>query len=342
MKSPRPSSFWPWKSNGQWSVPSVSMRPSASAAHSAAWSDFVAQRRREHPFGAFEVRPLGVRFVERQVLDHRFDVEVVPLAAEAVGHRQRLGAAQMHHVGPRARRRREGQEFAHALGLDHRRAAGFVPLGAGLAFRKQLPLHRRNQLRVFAMRQHDQVVRGGEVQHAVQVFVADRQRRLVGQVDFDRPQALRDEFLQLHFQFVVKPLDHQVEAVVARGLARSLRLPRGPGGVEILFLARPCEIHNARRAAHQRRPRAVGIIRFRRHVRQRQIGMHMRIDESWKHQLPRRLDDRGSRRRVDLLLHRGDRLAFAPYIPGAASQRRHHLSAANQQAHGVPLISSRS
>ena len=35
VKSPRPISFWPAKSNGAWSVPTVLIAPDRSPAHSA-------------------------------------------------------------------------------------------------------------------------------------------------------------------------------------------------------------------------------------------------------------------------------------------------------------------
>ena len=62
-KSPRPSSFWPWKSNGQWSVP-TSCRSSATRPFqsSTAWSG-GPERRRADELGALEA---VAEVVERQ------------------------------------------------------------------------------------------------------------------------------------------------------------------------------------------------------------------------------------------------------------------------------------
>ena len=123
VKSSRPISFCPLKSNGAWSVATRLIRPPRSAFQSIGWLLLVAQRRRHDVFRAFEIRPFGVGFVEHQILDHRLDPDV----HAALPRGERFVAALPCNSCGRCRRARrsvgERHQMMHAFGLDARRPA---------------------------------------------------------------------------------------------------------------------------------------------------------------------------------------------------------------------------
>ena len=225
---------------------------------------------------------------------------------------------------------RERRQVMHPLRLDGRRPGRFVPFGAGLFLAEQLVLKLGDHLRVLAVGRHDHTHLLRQLQRSVKFRIIDAERSLVGEEDLPRRGAVVHDPLENVRRLVVEASDAEVERVVARRLAGRLRLPelvRLPG---IVGPARTDHLDQRRGAADQGRPaRAfVGVLGERPH--ERQVDVHMRIDEAGEDVPAGRIDHLGVFRRRQIRADRRDRFAFAEDVALEAGVRGHDLAVADE------------
>ena len=187
----------------------------------------VAQGRGHDELGAFEIRFLGVGFVEHEVLNECFDEDVHPALAGGDGFAQGFEAAQMDDVSVRAGHGGEGHEVMHALGLHAGRTAVVVRLRSGAPAGEEFLLQLGDKRFVFAVGGDDDAEFLGQLEGFPQFGVVDSEGAFVGEEDFETADALFDDFAQLFRRVRIKARDAHVEGVIAAGFAFGLRLPRG-------------------------------------------------------------------------------------------------------------------
>ncbi len=187
-------------SNGQWSVPTVSIRPARSASHSTGRLRPVAQRRRHDVLHAFHAGPLGIGLVEQEMRQHRFDVQADAAQAGFRRGTQRGGAGEMHDIARRAGLLHERRKAAGAFGLDRLRPARLVPLRPGLACGQKPLLQLAHQFGILAMRGGDDAQLGGQIERVEQLFVRDAKKILVGEENLERRRAVADDLAELRLQ----------------------------------------------------------------------------------------------------------------------------------------------
>ena len=88
-----------------------------------------------------------------------------------------------------------------------------------------------------------------------------------------------------------------------------------------------------RRSADERRPAARVVVVFGERAHERQIDMHVRIDESRKHILAGGIDDFGAARRRQVVADRGDRFAFAEDVGNVLVGCRGDLAVFDKKRH---------
>jgi hypothetical protein len=98
---------------------------------------------------------LGIRLVEHEVRNHRFDRHLhTPRAGRERGAQRRF-AREVNDVSLGARGFEKGREPVRALGLDRLRTARLVPLGSCLPLGDQPLLQPADEFGVLAVRRHD-------------------------------------------------------------------------------------------------------------------------------------------------------------------------------------------
>ena len=88
-----------------------------------------------------------------------------------------------------------------------------------------------------------------------------------------------------------------------------------------------------RRAADERRPAARVVVVFRKRAHERQIDVHVRIDEPGKHVLAAGVDHLGAARRRQVAADRGDRFAFAQDVGDVLIGCRGDLAVFDEKRH---------
>ena len=145
-------------------------------------------------------------------------------AARGSGERflQRLFATGVHDVAMRIVRFRERHQVVDAFGLNPRRAAPVMPLGAGLAFGEQLLLRLQHEVGVLAMRGGDDAEFLGEPQRVVELLVSDAERALVSEENLEAADAFLDDLGELVFALLVETRHGLVEREITGALALRL------------------------------------------------------------------------------------------------------------------------
>ncbi len=273
-----------------------------------------AQRRRHHIFRPFEVRYLRVASVEHQIRNHGFHPNPHAPVLRPLGNAQRIFVRRMHRVHVRASQPGKGRQMVHALGFHERRPRRLLPFRTRFAFGDQPLLHLRHGLGVFAVCRHNHAMALGKVQRAKQFRIVHAKRPLVRQEDFERGGAVVHNLLQLIGRFLIEPRHAHVICEIASRLPHGLRFPQFVGLERIVGLRRAHHFNHRRRAADQRRPAAGRIRILGERAHERQIDVHVRIDEAGKHELPRGVNHLRPRRRTQVRPNRRDRFVLAPDI----------------------------
>ncbi len=131
--------------------------------------------------------------------------------------------------------------------------------------------------------------------------VLDPERALVGQEHFERGDPfLENNRPEIIRRRLIEARDAHVKGVVAGGYPSGLALPQGDRLARIVVAGGTAHFDQGRRAAHQRRPAAARIVIFRESPHERQVDMHMRIDETRKEVFAARIYHLRTLGRIDL------------------------------------------
>ncbi len=225
---------------------------------------------------------------------------------------QRLFVAGVHDVAVRVVHFRERRQVMDAFSLDPRWATPVMPLGAGLAFSQQFPLQLEHEIGVFAMGGDDHAEFLGETHGVIQLFVADAERALVREENLEAADAFLHDLGKLVFAFLVQARHGLVEREIAGTMAFGFAEPKLEAvGERLLHAGLADHLDDRRRTADERSlaGRFMRILRESSH--ERQIDVHMGIDEAGEHILARSIDDGGLGRRVEIRPDAGDLLTLA-------------------------------
>src|SRR5882672_3006519 len=292
-----------------------------------------AQRRRHDVLHAFDTGPLGIRLVEKEVRQHGFHMNLHATRLRSECRMQGFLTRQMDHIASGSRVFEKRCEAAGAFSFDRFGAAGFMPLGAGPPFREQLLLQTRYEFRVFTVRGDNHSEALGEFEGLVHFAVIDAEKVFVGQKDFERRRAVSDNLSQLRFRFLHKLGDRHVEGIVARTLAVGLRFPELIAFQRIIVAVGTAHFDIRCRSANESRD-AAGFMRVlgkRRH--ERKIDMDMRINETWKNEFARGVDDFRVWRSLEAYAKACDGLVFDVDVRLESRAHSHNFAIPDQQGH---------
>src|SRR6267378_536021 len=224
-------------------------------------------------------------------------------------------------------------EAVGAFGFDRFGAAGLVPFGAGPPLRQQFLLQTSYEFRVFTVCGDDHSEALGEFEGLVHFAVIDTEKVFVGEKYFERRRAVGNNLSQLRFRFFHKLGDRHVKSVVARALAVGLRLPELIAFQRIIVAIGAAHFNVGCRSTYERRD-AAGLVRvFGKGGHEREIDMHVGIDETWKNEFAGGVDDFRVRGSLDILADACDSFVFDVDIRLDARAHRHNLAISDQQGH---------
>ena len=233
-----PISFWPWKSNGQWSVPTTCRSPLRRPIQRSSWWSFGRSGGEQTNLAPSNPLP---EVVQREVQVLRAGLAECHGAAIAGGH-QRLERVARGHVD-------EVDRHAGDLGqADH--SVGRLALEAGIA-REAVADRISDPCRDLVGRQDvdDRAVLGVHQDHAAvlpgllhrpeDVVVGAQEDTRVRREELEVRDALCDQLVHLGQRRVVHVRHDHVEAVVDERVALGLRHP----GVETRAQAPALRLH---------------------------------------------------------------------------------------------------
>src|SRR5690554_2086523 len=297
----------------------------------------VTQRRRHHVLGALEVGPLRVGLVEDEVRHHDLDAEVH--AAELGGQRrlQRRLAAEVHHVALGAGELHERGEVVGAVRLHPLGATGLVPLRADLAFRQQARLQLRHDLVVLAVGSHHHAQLPRQPERLEQLLVVHAEEALVGEEDLERRHAVLHQLAQGGFRLIVELGDAYVEGVIAGAVAGRQLVPVPVARLQVLQARGRQHLYIGGGAAHQRRLAAGGVRVLGDRAHERQVDVHVRVDEAREDVLAAGVYHFGAVRCLQVLADGGDRLVLDVDVGHHAAAGVDDLAVLYEQAHCRPF-----
>ena len=244
---------------------------------------------------------LGVAAIEHKMRNHGFDPHFHAAVVGCLRFSQCIATGSVNHVDMRAGQAGKRGQVMHAFGFDDRRARGFVPLGAGFSLADKFLLKLRNHFGIFAVGGDNHAPAFGQFQCAIQFRIVEVKRAFVGQKNFERRDAVVDDFFQFVGGSFVEAADAEVKGVIAGRLSGGFRLPQLVRFDRIVVASRADHFDQRRGAADQRRAAGGFVIVFGERAHEGQIDMDVRIDETWKHILSGGVDHLGAwRGRKDL------------------------------------------
>ncbi len=231
---------------------------------------------------------------------------------------QALFAGEMDDIAGGAGIFEKSGEAVGAFGFDGFRAAGLVPLGAGLALGEQFLLQAAHQFGVFAVRGDDDAESFGELERLVHLAVVNAEEVLVSEEDFERRDAVGHDLAELGFGFVVEFGDGHVESVVAGAVAFGFGFPELITFQRIVIARGAAHFDIGGGAADQRRD-AGGFVRiFGEGRHEGQIDVDVGIDEAGENQFAGGIDDFGAGGDFEVLADAGDGFVFDVDVGGGA------------------------
>ena len=252
------------------------------------------------------------------------------------GRTHRRLARRVHDIHVRAEQLGERAEVMDAVRFDDRWARGAVPLGPGLAGGEQRLLERIDRVRVLAMRRHDHPEVFRELHGGKQVLVGEIQGPLVREEHLERRHSGLHDLTELIADVLLEAHHRHVECVIDGRELFGLGLPQLERRHRLVRRAGTDHLDQRRCAASEgrlaRRLVIVGSIR----AHERQVDVHMRINEAWKDALAARIDDFGAgsdELRIDVRLDPGDRLVLGVDVAREVFRGRDDPAVANQERH---------
>ena len=224
---------------------------------------------------------------------------------------ERLLAREVDDVGGGAGELGKRHQVVHALGLDDRRAALVVLAGIGLAGGEEFLAALEDEGLVFAVGGDDHAEFPGELEGAVELGVVDAEGALVGEENFERRDAPRDDLAELRLGGGVELRDAHVKREVARRFPCGLGVPELKRSEGVVFARGATHLDERGGAADERGLRAgnIGILRHRTH--EREIDVHVRINEARKDVFPRGVDHLGAGQWCNIAVDTSDRFTLA-------------------------------
>src|SRR5271166_3472500 len=210
------------------------------------------------------------------------------------------------------------------------RTTGLMPLWTCFALGKQRLLQTADQLSVLAMsgdndaqflRQSERLIHLAIV-HAKEVFVRKK--------NFEGSRSVAHDLAQLGLSVLIEPAHRHMKGVIASAPALSFFLPQVIPRQSVLSSGRAAHLNECRRAADQCRNAGCLMSIFGKRGHEGQIDVYMRIDESGKDPLARRIDDLGSRQNREIRADPRDRLILNVYLGFVTSIRSYDFTATNQ------------
>ena len=241
-KSPRPSSFWPSKSNGQWSVPTSCRSSLTRPFQSSSWCPAPASRSGGEHTNLAPSNPWPRSSSDRNRYCGHVSAKTGWPSSRA--RRTASSASLRGHVDEVDRRPGRLREPDHPVGrlaLEDRVAGETVADRVGRALRDEVGGDHVDDRAVLGVHQDQPAVAGRLPQRLEDRGVVAQEDARIGGEQLERRDAVVDELVHLGQEVVPHVRDDAVEAVVDAGLAVGLLVP----GVEAL--ARAC-----RRAAGRR------------------------------------------------------------------------------------------
>ena len=272
--------------------------------------------------------------VQQEVLDEHLEVDAHAPAPGGQGRGERFLAAHVDDVGGRAGQLGEGHQVVHALGLDEGRPALVVLGRIGLAGGEQLPRPLGDERLVLAMRGDDDAEFPGQPEHAVEFRVVEAVEALVGEEDFERADAPRDDLAQLRRGGGVELRHAHVKREIAGGLAGGCVHPLFEAGERPVPAPGVAHLDDRGGAADERRLAAGHKIVLRLRAPGRQVEVDVRVDEAGENLAAPGVDDLGVRRRRQAARDAGDRFAVAVDVREVALTRGDDFAVLDQEGHG--------
>ena len=336
-KSPRPSSFWPWKSNGQWSVEttwrSSLRRPAQSCSQCGSFGRSGGEQTNLDPSNPL---PRSSRLRNR----YCGQVSAKAWAPRSRASRTASSASRRRQVDDVDRHAGRLGQPDHAVGrlaLEDRVARDAVVVGVGLALGDELGGDDVDGRPVLGVHHDQAAVLRGLLHRPEDRGVVAVEHARVGGEQLEVGDALGDQLVHLGEGVVGDVAHDHVEAVVDDGVALGLGVPRVEAGAQALALRLDREVDDARRPAERRRarPRLERVLGERAAERQLHVGVD--VDRARDDVLARRVDGLVGRRparrqaRPDLR----DRLAVHEDVRLVRAVGRHDRAVGDQGAHAA-------
>ena len=245
----------------------------------------------------------------------------------------------MDDVHVRAEQLGEGAEMVDAIRLDDGRTRWSMPLGARLAGCQQRFLERVDRVRILAMGGHDDAEVFGQSHRSKQVFIRQVQRTLVCEENLERGDPSLHDLAKLVADMLLEADDGHVERVIHRRQTLGLGLPELERRHRLVRLSGADHLDQRRRTAGQRCLARRRVVIDSVGAHERQIDVHVRVDESRKHVFAARVDDFGSgsdELRIDVWLDPRDRLVLGVDIAREVFRGRDDPAAARTLGDHLP------
>lgn len=279
---------------------------------------FVAQRWGHHILGSLKLGQFSISFIEKKVLDQRFDPDVDTAILGLGGDLKGFIAAKVDDVDVCVVDLCESGEVVSSFGFDAGRAAVIMPLRADLALGDQFFLEFCNDHFVFAVSGGDHSQRLGEFEGVVEFFVIDAKGPFVGQKDLKRRDAVADDLAQLAFDAGIVAGDGHVVSVVTSGLTFAVGVPCVPCSEGFIAAHGDTEVDKGGRPSHQGclTGRCIGV--FGKCSHKREVDVCVWIDKTGEDIFSCCIDHGGIGRRGDIFFDACDGFAFTVDVGGVA------------------------
>ena len=298
---------------------------------------FFAKRWRHHVLHAFDARPFGEGFIQKEMRKDGLDAQVDTALFGGEGGVEGFLAREVDDVAGGAGVFKESGETVGAFGLDGFRAAGLVPLRTRFAFSEELLLKAGDKFGVFAMGRDNDAETPGEGQGLVHFAVVDAKEIFVSEEDFEGGSAVGNDFAKLGFGFGDELGDGHVEGVVTGALAGGFGLPKVITGQSLVIAIGTAHFDVCGGAADERGDAGgfVGVLGEGGH--EGEIDVDVGIDEAREDEFSGSVDNFSAGRNIQVFADAGDGFVFSVDIGVNAGTDGDDFAISDQQAHRTLL-----
>ena len=287
----------------------------------------VTKRRRHDVLGAFEVGPFGIGLVEYEMGRHRLDEDVDAAISGLHGLLHCGAAGGVHDVDMGSGQFGKGAQMTDSVCLHAPRPRWLVPLRPGLSIGDQLLLHRIDRLGILAVGGDDDTEFPGNLHEFKKLLVGDIEGTLVGKEDLEtRDAVIGNQVTDLLLGDIIEPHHREMKGEIAAGPRFRESLPLIKRGAWLIVRAGTDHLDHRRRAASERRLGCRGVVVDGVRSHERQMNVHVRINETRKDVLAAGINDFCARtiRRINDIGHLGDCLPLNQNIRLSICVRSNH------------------